>query len=394
MLLLEVRVGVTVSKLDAVIIGLPGMLHVVTVKFVALVAVSELTVTVITPVVAPVGTEVVILVSVLAVTVAAVPLNFTVLSADEGPKLVPAIVTVVPTGPVLGSKLVMVGEPAGVTVKSDVLVAIRPPTSTVILPVVAPAGTVVVMFVTVGVPLITAGVPLNFTMLFAAVALKLVPVMLTVVPTGPVIGDMTVIVGEPVAVTVKSEELVAINPPTSTVIFPVVAPVGTVVVILLAVGMPVMLATMPLNFTMLFAAVVLKLAPEIVTDVAIGPLAGVKLAMVGEPATETVKSVELVAVCPPTSTVIFPVVDPVGTAVVMLLAVLIVTMEAVPLNFTMLLATVALKLAPVIITGVPIGPLDGVKAVMAGPVTENIISLKNITPPPLFRPDSLGITIG
>jgi hypothetical protein len=65
------------------------------------------------PVVAPNGTVAVIVVAVLAVTVAIVPLNFTVLLAGVGSKFVPVIVTTVLTEPEVGVKLVMVG------VKSD-----------------------------------------------------------------------------------------------------------------------------------------------------------------------------------------------------------------------------------------------------------------------------------
>jgi hypothetical protein len=59
--------------------------------------------------------------------------------------------------------------------------------------------------------------------------------------------------------------LVAVRLSTSTVIFPVVAPVGTVVVMLVAVGVPVIAAIVPLNLTMLFAGVILKFVPVIVT---------------------------------------------------------------------------------------------------------------------------------
>jgi hypothetical protein len=70
----------------------------------------------------------------------------------------------------------------------------------------------------------------------------------------------------------------------------------------------------------------------------------------------TVKTLELVAVFPPTVTVIVPVVVPIGTEVVMLVAVLAVTTAVVPLNITMLLAGVVLKFVPVIITVDPMGP--------------------------------------
>ena len=75
---------------------------------VALVAVLPATVTLIVPVVAPVGTIAVMPVAVLAVTTAVVPLNFTVLLAGIGSKSVPVMVTVEPTRPLGGAKLLMV----------------------------------------------------------------------------------------------------------------------------------------------------------------------------------------------------------------------------------------------------------------------------------------------
>jgi hypothetical protein len=102
------------SKLyDAAVHAIAGI---VTVKFVADVPVTPPTATVITPVVAPVGTVVVIEVAVDAVTIAVVPLNCTVLLAAVVLKFVPVMVTVAPTAPVAGAKLVIVGVDAVVTV--------------------------------------------------------------------------------------------------------------------------------------------------------------------------------------------------------------------------------------------------------------------------------------
>jgi hypothetical protein len=61
------------------------------------------------PVVAPVGTGTVILVADQLVGVATVPLNRTVLLPCVAPKLVPVIVTAVPTGPIVGVRFVNVG---------------------------------------------------------------------------------------------------------------------------------------------------------------------------------------------------------------------------------------------------------------------------------------------
>jgi hypothetical protein len=209
---------------------------VVTVKSVALVAVFPATVTVIFPVVAPAGTDVVILVAVLAAAVAVVPLNRTVLFAGVVLKFVPVIVTVVPIGPEAGLKLVIVGSAGVVTVKSVALVAVLPATVTVILPVVAPAGTVVVILVVV-LAVAVAVVPLNLTVLLVGVALKFVPVIVTVVPATPDVGVKEVIVGDVPVVTVKSAALCTVTQFIVTEILPVVANAGTdvsIVVVVLA----------------------------------------------------------------------------------------------------------------------------------------------------------------
>jgi hypothetical protein len=57
-------------------------------------------------------------------------------------KFVPLMVTLVPTGPLAGVKLVIVGGALATTVKLFVLVAVPPGVVTLSGPVVAPAGTV------------------------------------------------------------------------------------------------------------------------------------------------------------------------------------------------------------------------------------------------------------
>ena len=69
----------------------------------------------------------------------------------------------------------------------------------------------------------------------------------------------------------------------------------------------------------------------------------------------TVKATPLLAT-PPTVTTTLPVVAPLGTGTVMLVALQLVGVPAVPLNFTVLVACVAPKLVPVIVTEVPTGP--------------------------------------
>ena len=123
----------------------------------------------------------------------------------------------------------MLRDGAVVTVKSVALVAVPPGVVTVILPVVAPDGTVAVTDVAVLVVNV-AVTPLNLT---AVTPVRFVPVIVTLVPTGPLVGVNDVIVGP--ATTVKLVALFAGPPPVVvTCSGPVVAPVGTVAVICVA----------------------------------------------------------------------------------------------------------------------------------------------------------------
>jgi hypothetical protein len=92
------------------------------------------------PVAAPVGTGATMDVAFQEViAVAGVPLNVNVPVPCGAPKFVPVTVTDVPTVPVAGERLVMLG--AGTTVNDELLLA-TPFTATTTLPVVAPVGTV------------------------------------------------------------------------------------------------------------------------------------------------------------------------------------------------------------------------------------------------------------
>ena len=117
---------------------------------------------------------------------AVVPLKRTLVAPV---KFVPFTVTDVPTGPLDGVNEVIVG--AGMTVKSLELVAVPPGVVTVMRPVVALVGTVVLICVldtTVNV----ADVPLNFTLV---APVKFVPLTVTAVPTGPLVGVNEVMPG-------------------------------------------------------------------------------------------------------------------------------------------------------------------------------------------------------
>ena len=76
--------------------------------------------------------------------------------------------------------------------------------------------------------------------------------------------------------------------------------------------------------------------------------------MLGAP-TVTVKFAPLLAT-PPTFTTTLPVVAPLGTATVMLVALQLVGVPAVPLIVTVLVPCVAPKFVPVRMTEVPTGP--------------------------------------
>src|SRR5437660_5576223 len=150
----------------------------VTVKFTPLLAVPP-TVTTTLPVVAPLGTDATMLVALQLVVLAVVPLKVTV---PVVPKLVPVMVTAVPTGPVVGFRLVMAGAHE-VTVKVTPLLAI-PPTVTTTLPVVAPPGTAATMLVALQV-VVLAVVPLPVT---GPVVSKVLPVIVIAGSAGPEAG--------------------------------------------------------------------------------------------------------------------------------------------------------------------------------------------------------------
>ena len=112
---------------------------------------------------------------------------------------------------------------------------VEPPTVTDITPVVAPAGTVVVILVAV-LAVTNAVVPLNITMLLAGVVLKFVPVMVTTVPMGPLVGLKEVMVGLPTRFSYTTNKPAAlvmmISGLPSKFKSPVVIPRGAVTVVL------------------------------------------------------------------------------------------------------------------------------------------------------------------
>jgi hypothetical protein len=214
-----------------------------------------------------------------------------------------------------------------VTVKFTPLLA-TPPTLTTTLPGVAPVGTGATMLVSVQVDTV-ACVPLNVTV--PRVVPKLDPEIVTDVPTGPDVGFRLVMLGG--GVTVKDTPLLP-TPPTNTTTFPVVAPGGTGIVMLVSDQL-VDLPWVPLNVTKLdiVPTVGPKFVPVIVIMAPTGPEIGLMLVIFGGGV--TVKFKPLLAT-PPTVTTTFPVVAPDGTVTSMLDADQFVDAAVVLLKVTVL----------------------------------------------------------
>ena len=135
------------------------------------------------------------------------------------PKALPLIVTVVPTAAAEGVKPVTRGSTASV----PALVAVPPAVVAVIVPELAPAGTVSRSW-SAERRVKEAAVPLTFTEVTVP---KPVPSTTTGLPAAAIPGLKPVIVGT----TMKFVALVAVPPAVTTESFPIVALAGTVAVI-------------------------------------------------------------------------------------------------------------------------------------------------------------------
>ena len=162
--------------------------------------------------------------------------------------------------------------------KSVVLVAVPPGVVTAIGPVVAPAGTVDVIWVSEFTVNVVAAVPQNVT---ADAPVKPVPVITTDVPTGPLVGLNDVMVGTGDGVTSKFVALVPVPSESVTAIGPSVAPAGTVAVIWTLEFTVNVVAAVPLKVTALATLESWNPVPAITTDVPIGPLVGSNEVTVG-----------------------------------------------------------------------------------------------------------------
>jgi hypothetical protein len=264
------------------------------------------------------------------------------------------IVTTVPTDPDVGERELMLG--AATTVNKTPLLA-APPTVTTTFPVVAPVGTAAT--IELALQLIGLAVtPLKATVPVPCVLPKFNPLMVTDAPTAPEVGDKLLMLGS----TVNDTPLL-FTPLAWTVTMPLVAPVGTTATIEVAVQL-LMLAEVPLNETV--PCVVVKLAPEIVTDEPTAPEAGDKLVIDG--AGTTVNATPLLAF-PLTVTTTLPVLAPVGTiATIELVLQLEIVVAVVPLNLTVLVPWLEPKPLPAMVTDAPTAPVFGVRLVMDGPL--------------------------
>jgi hypothetical protein len=131
---------------------------------------------------------------------------------------------------------------------------------------------------------------------------------------------------------------------------PFVAPLGTVVAILVAVQL-VVAAVVPLNVTVPGDP---RFVPVIVTAAPTAPEVIDRLEILG--AETTVKLTPLLST-PLAWTTTFPVDAPEGTITPMLAALQLLTVAVVPLNLTVLVPCVEPKLEPLIVTAAPIAPV-------------------------------------
>lgn len=131
----------------------------------------------------------------------------------------------------------------------------------------------------------------------------------------------------------------------------------------------IVVAVVPLNFTVLVPWVVPKFDPVIVTELPPVPVVGDKLAMVG--AGTTVNEEPLLST-PLTLTTTFPVAAPVGTVALIEVALQLPNeVTVVPLNFTVLVPLDEPKFVPVMVTNVPTAPDVGDRVVMVGAAKDN-----------------------
>ena len=102
--------------------------------------------------------------------------------------------------------------------------------------------------------------------------------IVTDTPTAPEVVDRLVMLG---AATTVNEELLLFTPLAFTTTLPVLAPVGTVATIDVALQLVIVVTVVVLNFTVLVPWVVPKFVPVIVTEAPTAPVVGDRLVMLG-----------------------------------------------------------------------------------------------------------------
>ncbi len=143
------------------------------------------------PVLPPAGAVTTSEVLVADVMVAAVPLNLTELLATTGSKLVPVMVIAVPALAEMGLIVLITGACRYVNTGP---VAVPAVVVTVTVPVLPPAGRVAINVLPLD-DITVAAEPLNLTVLPAAEASKLEPLMVTDAPANPDEGEIVLMTG-------------------------------------------------------------------------------------------------------------------------------------------------------------------------------------------------------
>jgi hypothetical protein len=222
---------------------------------------------------------------------------------------------------------------AGTIVKLLPLLPTPPAAVTTALPLAAPLGTVTVILFAAQLVIVVALVPLKVTPPFPCVGPKFDPAITIDDPTAPVLGVSDVMLGA--GVTVKLLPPLATPPAAVTTTLPVVAPLGTVAVILVFVQLAIVVALVPLRVTPPFPCVGPKFNPAITIDDPTAPVLGVSDVMLG--AGVTVKLLPPLATPPAAVTTTLPVVAPLATVAVMLVFVqLVIVVAGIPLKVTAL----------------------------------------------------------
>jgi hypothetical protein len=291
----------------------------------------------------------------------------------------PVIVTSVPGGPELGVSEEIDGGRLAVTVKATLLTAVPAAVCTRMGPVEAKPGTVAFTRPSV-MPAKAALTPLKLTL---SGEVSPVPLMLTLVPGGPLVGVNEVMVGIGPLATMKFVELVPVPLGELTRIGPLTAAGGTTAVSK-AAEETVKVAGTPPNWTLVALP---KLPPLTVTLVPGPPLVGKNEVTTGAMNAVTVKLDELVAVPAEVKTVIGPLAAKPGTVAITWFGPSVVKAALTPPKATLVVPP---RLTPEIVTCVVGGPLVGVNDAMTGSAC--VVTTK--LPPLVAVPCGVVIAIG